>query len=470
LFGKTGNLIISFNGNSSQLGGDRMEIMESVEAKDPVSGKLRTTAIKLHEEVFFPNEPEKPPVAVENPPACTHCHGIPAHPIWTSYNNWDGAYGSSDDSISHDPTDYEGKSFAAFLKTARPNPKDKNQKLNPRYSQLVWPDGNPDWPYYSFSEYESQRSLATMPNARLNLLLSERNIQAYQSEIEKDSHYAGLKYQIPYLKFCDDPRARGKNLNPLEEFSTDRPTDLRFQTAPGIDPDYNLGVYVSNNRVRNSADLTGSSEVVLRMAVLDRLSETDPELRDALEPIRVNYENFGLRTATTYTRSDPEFLAYMTSNPTIYDVKAMGTVCQILKRRVDAEIAQEKNQSAQNCPTPPPIAPQVKETAETAVQVGTLLKKSLDDKALQVMIKKGCIDCHDPVNGLPNGPPMNFGTPSLLATDLKSIRKNGKRLIDLIGARIAPDASPDIRMPYEGAPVTPEERSTLMDYFRSLDR
>lgn len=121
LISKNGRLIISFNGSSSQNGGDRIEVIE-----------YNTQQSKF--EFSEVNYSKEKPQFRSNPPECANCHLSPSgnknnlRPIWDHYHGWPRTYGSSD--IERPDTKGPNPEFSGFQAF-------KSKAMNhPRYSLL----------------------------------------------------------------------------------------------------------------------------------------------------------------------------------------------------------------------------------------------------------------------------------------------------------------------------------------------
>jgi len=85
LYSRDATLVVAFNANAAQRGGDALEVMRY----DARSARF------LFQELRFPAGAESsgPVASPLNPPQCLACHGAVARPIWDTYPAWPGAWG-----------------------------------------------------------------------------------------------------------------------------------------------------------------------------------------------------------------------------------------------------------------------------------------------------------------------------------------------------------------------------------------
>jgi mono/diheme cytochrome c family protein len=123
-------MMLSFNGQASQPGYNRLEIVNL----DPSGGEQ---VFKYHE-ITFPEEGKARTLTWEqvqkeiqisppNPQRCVQCHGLPARPVFQQYPRWDGAYGARHTSKF---TAEEDAGFEEFKKAAAQG-QSRYRHLNP---------------------------------------------------------------------------------------------------------------------------------------------------------------------------------------------------------------------------------------------------------------------------------------------------------------------------------------------------
>jgi hypothetical protein len=123
LYGRLAKFILTFNGDPSQVGYDRAEILQF---------RDDTQQFELRKITFTGGTAT---ISDANPAECVFCHGTDPRPFWSSYNNWPGVFGSQDDNLYGD----EVTSFASFIAMA---------PHHDRYKNLVRKtDISASWPY-----------------------------------------------------------------------------------------------------------------------------------------------------------------------------------------------------------------------------------------------------------------------------------------------------------------------------------
>lgn len=152
LFGRTAQLILTFNGTPSQAFYNDIEAMQFREGSE---------SFELYSIGFSHGSAS---VSGPDPAICSSCHSSPPHPIWSSYEygvrktgHWPGVYGSSHDAPVRVPKEKEA--FERFRHEAA---------SNPRYRHLVMV--KPGAPWFPYGVGPNQHRLR--PNDRLGNLLA----------------------------------------------------------------------------------------------------------------------------------------------------------------------------------------------------------------------------------------------------------------------------------------------------------
>jgi hypothetical protein len=83
LFGRTGKLLIAFNGAPTQRGYDDLEMLEIGD----------DGAFRLREIQFSRDGSSEPKISAVNPGKCVSCHGEPARPVLDNFPEWPGFFG-----------------------------------------------------------------------------------------------------------------------------------------------------------------------------------------------------------------------------------------------------------------------------------------------------------------------------------------------------------------------------------------
>lgn len=139
LFGKSGKLIITFNGHPEHRGYDRLEMIEY----NPLSDAYEFHFVQFAEVVTFSDT---------NPKKCIACHTPARLPIWSPDPTWLGAFGEFHDRL----TDSE----IEFLKSGK-------LQSHPRYKSLF---ETADSPVFPFAENDTA-DILYRPNHRLTKIL-----------------------------------------------------------------------------------------------------------------------------------------------------------------------------------------------------------------------------------------------------------------------------------------------------------
>lgn len=259
VFGDSGNLVISFNGERSQKAYSNLEIMTFDKSK---GFEFR--------EITFLKEPHAEPspgledneietrtatavISKPNPKVCSQCHGENARPIFQPYSTWPGFYGSDDDNLYRflgkepyyeisgsmkramhfDDVDHELEGFKRYL---------AGKKANARYSQL--PDlpsvktrselSSPRGSTYvakTDEDYRRRANLALMLTFydQIDALLFQRVMKLNPKTLQVKAIAQSLcdlghPLQIAYLKTIDP---RGVKIGAMRKRLTDTMTYLR---------------------------------------------------------------------------------------------------------------------------------------------------------------------------------------------------------------------------------------------------
>lgn len=181
LFGNDAKLVLSFNGDPTDAGYDRLEVIEFKDETDRFEFKF----------IYFADTQTKAEV-IENPMNCIGCHGrMPndLHPDWDVGLVWRGAYGSQDDSFAETALDpelkpelkIEAENYVQFLEGA---------SKHPRYQHL-------DFSRPLDQVSQAQRSeVENRPNLRLGFLLTRLQVKRIARQIEEAPGFKALQHQI----------------------------------------------------------------------------------------------------------------------------------------------------------------------------------------------------------------------------------------------------------------------------------
>lgn len=206
LFGRTAQLVLTFNGEPSQRHYHAIEAMQF---------RAERNVFELYSIDF---SGDRPRFSDPNPEVCAGCHGTPARPIWSSYeygeretSHWPGFYGSTHDAPPMD--DAEKAAFLSFKEQAADHP---------RYRHLVLDKAGAPWfPYGSGPGKHSLR-----PNNRLGNLLARwhaRQIAALIDQGDFIERYPNVAQA--WLLQCPDIEGKAYRRRVHNLFEARFPTD-----------------------------------------------------------------------------------------------------------------------------------------------------------------------------------------------------------------------------------------------------
>ncbi|MBL7544957.1 MAG: hypothetical protein JNL11_14155 [Bdellovibrionaceae bacterium] len=205
LFGETGSLIITFNGDKSQYGYNALEIASYDENKKRISFRKiifredsdtnldwTKEAVAKHERLDENIEDaveyfdQRILISKPNQMVCMGCHSTKTFSIaeekskrpedrlarynWAAYDTWPGNYGKTEDVLIDD------SEFQKFL---------ENRKTNDRYQALYRPPLDDFFPYSDVQQSSEEIDLNKNPNSRLTMLVALRYAQQLANVIYK---------------------------------------------------------------------------------------------------------------------------------------------------------------------------------------------------------------------------------------------------------------------------------------------
>jgi len=186
VYGRTASFILAFNGDPSQAGYRRLEMMQYRDGSNHY--ELR--------EITFDRRGAR--ISGKNPARCIACHGNVPHPIWQSYSDWPGVFGSADDHSQYNDEEIPFRNFMS------------EEAKHPRYKYLnARTDISDHWPYRSqvinvdpYGEYHVYRA-----NDRLGRLLGGRGALSARSLVKSSPFFRSRKNAVLYhFLRCDaDP-------------------------------------------------------------------------------------------------------------------------------------------------------------------------------------------------------------------------------------------------------------------------
>ena len=427
LFAPKADLIVTFNGESSQRGYSDVEVMRF----DPESKAF------LFQEIHFSSDrtsgnSNAPTLSEVNPSRCTVCHGDPPRPIWDSSPLWPGVYGEH---YRARLTGYEKAGLDEFL---------AQQPSHPRYRWLLSADRLAEAGTFRPSAQQTYKAQEQVPpNLRLSLLLAGLNFQNIAARISSHPDFASAMYPLlaSLSTNCDNlapylPEERNSSLfAELQSFrARSRRENARQREAAML-----RTARGSVSIFEGTEDLADFRFVTERLLGFDTGAWTmalEKNTFDFSSPLSSAFL-FGLllQAATTADRNLGDLAALNASQE---DKK----FCSYLRRRTAATAPAQKPFSV----------------ASTATARHTDLAGS--EAAPRLLAH--CALCH--TQG--PGPKIPFQDSAALAKQLLQVSGNGATLLDEIAFRLSPEAGVR-RMPMNLLPSHEDVRD-LLDYFRRL--
>ncbi len=467
LFGNTGNLIVTFNSDSSQKGGNAMEIMEFT--------KTPTPRFEMREIEFDPDGKNPPKISKSNPAKCLVCHGNPPRPIWGDYNDANsGVYGASIEGLSKE----EKEQYKIFRKEA---------ETHPRYSKLHLPKEDEFYPY---SDQESPL-VKNLPNLRLASLLISHLVETQGRKITEDPYISTFlfatkcSFELQDQKYIDaltallayrgvhsDISEIGNNISSdqlkmKKYFSTDSvegPLTNRFFYPAKIREAFKIGIddlsleFEKGKKSSSESGFFHDSKIMLRNYLLEHLKKKHPDLgKSSLE------SDFKEKFAKQLEGTDPQFISALSSEAFFSDYNE-ASLCKelkpLMKHELDRPIVDDPAKCHPNTARPSVATGFVDE-------IEKINKKMKHDKMFsfqKLMREKSCVECHDQAGVIKSGPEM----PLLNELELTEKLKQNKNLYKLIEERTDPEIADSIRMPLGQPALTKKEREEVLEYLKSL--
>lgn len=185
VYGHDARLLMTFNGDATQAGFDRIELIES-----------RGSHWEFREIVARDGLKVSPP----NPDRCLQCHTTFRHPLWDEYSIWKRAFGKHDDTIADLTPESRAKMEKEPWMADRIIEADEYEAFlaikdaHPRYKWLTFPKGSEISPYnYRGTNEEDYR---LRPNLRLTNLLSRHHAEAIVARLQTNDCYRAQKHAL----------------------------------------------------------------------------------------------------------------------------------------------------------------------------------------------------------------------------------------------------------------------------------
>lgn len=184
--------VISFNGSPNQASHNGLEVLEI----NNQSGKQDVNIFKLYD-IQFPlaekdlgslswkNVQSKIAFSEANPPQCLTCHGQPVRPIFPSYPNWEGAFGSK---AIGTVSNAEDEGMNAFINKVNSHEESRYQKLGK-----------------NFQAWGQATDFFEMQNEALNMSLGSVNAIRVARLIQQTPQYNKFRYAfLGAILKCDN--------------------------------------------------------------------------------------------------------------------------------------------------------------------------------------------------------------------------------------------------------------------------
>lgn len=282
LFTRDGRFILTFNGDPALRGYETIETMEF--KGDRNSFEFR--------QIDFSGS--KPKISEANPKLCKSCHGHSPKPIWESYPNWAGAFGSNHDSFLAGP-EFDG--FVTYV---------QSYESHERYKHLIrHTDLSVNFPYQPPEEKAEQHRLR--PNNRLGKFLMRLQAKHIAQEVLESPFFKARKNLVlGWLIGCSElkvegmidfllslPEAKSLNKEATQEALAqiealpDKISYLMSALTTPQNPDWNISL-MGNPKGARSQSGDGSIDFHVAAELLNRDKSLAKEI--ALVPYSIFYD------------------------------------------------------------------------------------------------------------------------------------------------------------------------------------
>jgi hypothetical protein len=484
IFGSTGRLILTFNGDKSQLGFNVVEALSF----DNASKKFELNEIDF-------SKPNQVRFSETNPAKCTACHGFDPRPIWNEYRFWPGVFGAHDDYLkpggaiesgipSPDQTDSpELKKFKSFRRSAL---------SHPRYRYLGWNTEDECFPYHCKPD-PFNKSLSNSPNSILTLVNVLNNSIAISDRVSRSSNFNNFKYTLVYTLSCqgvtegENPylkwMSRSASLpdhelwvsnrkswlmenilsnSPLSFFGIEygaSSTALRFdsdgdkaerkQNYPLVSEFPNRGAF-TNSPIGSGMSLDGSSNSFVTLQLIRIIAKNDPSLNEMMlskSGWNAFFKSSAMgQTEVTYEVSK-DLMDYIDQEKALIDPSARNSFCEYFKSKSNMESKSSV------------IAP-----GAEAPATERLLNFIEDNPGDQILKNSGCITCHD-TPSISTAPKIPFGNAHQFANYIKEHSEIGIDAMVKIKNRISGTPAD---MPLSGMPLDKSQIEILMKHLNEM--
>lgn len=432
LWDETGQFVLTLNGSSAQRGHDAFEMLQV----DPKTDQIHFYKIGFPLKKNFGHSVAE----IQEPAECLNCHGRNPRPIWKEYPNWEGVYGSRDDSLEGD----EKGDYEKFIKTAR---------NHPIYSQL-FPDGkssewHPLFPYRpdaKASAIRMETGFAYRPNLRLSSFLARMQVRRLTRAIVDTTEFGSkLEGFARAMMGCDGGKDSNAALGFFPELGM---TKADFDLS---DPYYAS----ANDRLDFTASYFDGSATLNEMmtaTILAKIGEKNAAVRAAFysRGLMDKYKH-----ASARNQADWSLFQILDQQGRWFALPYMRDpyTRQIQKREFFTGIFRTQFNSV--CSALGHASPDPSRARRVAAPAH--LKSPSD------LLKENCASCHH--GG--DAPQIPFDQPEELKAKLQ---KDGVAFVEKVGLRMEPSTIYDQRMPFGSAPLSLEERQDILKYLREMQK
>lgn len=470
LFSPTADLVISFNGHSGQVGGDRIEAIaynRHTEMYDLV--QVHFDGGKVREET--------------NPRKCLACHTDQRIPNWGNYPIWEGMFGAISNEfvkvpayVWHDRVDlgpglYTKEGFLFESVSARDQFQEfthflsTNQKQNPRFSLLIQPANEPYWPLSPTLPAMQITNFDYQPGRRLGIGLGFHQARSIFHRLKKSALNRDYPASLTAMLLDCEKGTYDEFAQKLSSLLGRRPI-FDVQSTP---MNQNGGTYIRASTRIGLLSLTGVFPEVWQTVFIDRSNDVNPESHGLsfiggfemtssdlkvgvllLEDLIKTQPQLKIRpdgpsqTMANAMQIPLEFAQQLHQVIPLYSKKTLNQACVQLRPLIQAEIRR-------NLPFIYELTTNQWKEVEAAQQG-------------RPYVLKHCAECHTH-RSYPTAPFIPFGSKAKLRT---ALLESNARLLGELRSRIRPDAAEDIRMPHGPAALSPYHYKKLTEYIDEL--
>lgn len=474
LFTQDARTVVSFNGNTGQVGGDRVEAIDF---------DYNRNKYDFYEITFSASGTK----AKRNPKVCMSCHTEQLIPNWRPYQQWNGAFASSGNSFYGEveyfvskpspfkpnetawEIDYKKENeFLRFVEFRR------NQHTHPRYKYLIQPQGEPYWPFAPTSPEFKTDDFDYSPLRRLGIGLTFHHSKIVSTLLLQSTLFRDYPASvISSLLLCDLNARSGGSTSPN---SVVIPSGFLKSVLAVLDsqPRFTSGQALYE-RARNSSNQFDQQEILAQIFAVAGLH---PELwwTDLYSRDNGFLEVFGHSSIGFYAIDTIQAMVAMTllenypqasfkknplSKATAEKLREeMGMPISLIQRIHQLVPLATTNDLKKICAN----LDSLKESENKLRPSVEFSGKAPSDSRPYVI--RQCIACHVD-GGYSTAPYIPFDNAEELASLLK---ENHFHLLNDIEKRVSPGAHAQVRMPKGPRGLNPTQSKQLIEYLRNLAR